>query len=200
MRFVSVRPATLSDAVLGRRADRTWVRDAMLIVLFSGFVALTARISIPLPFTPVPVTGQTLGVLLCGAVLGWRRGALALALYLVEGAMGLPVWAPSATLLPGIGRLLGPTGGYLWAYPFAAALVGLLAERGWDRRFALAALAMVLGNVVIYAFGVAWLALFYSTIQQALLTGLVPFVAGDLLKIAVAAVVLPGAWKLVRRK
>ncbi len=200
MRFVPVRPTTLSDAVLGRRVDRAWVRDAMLIVLFSGFVALTARISIPLPFTLVPLTGQTLGVLLTGAVLGWRRGALALALYLVEGALGLPVWAPSATLLPGIGRLLGPTGGYLWAYPFAAALVGLLAERGWDRRFALAALAMVLGNVVIYAFGVTWLAVISGSVQQALLTGLVPFVTGDLLKIAIAAVVLPGAWTLVRHK
>jgi biotin transport system substrate-specific component len=199
MSFVSVRPRTLSDALLDQRAAHTWLRDALLIVLFSGFVALTARISIPLPFTAVPITGQTLGVLLTGAVLGSRRGALALGLYLLEGALGLPVFAPSAVLAPGIGRLLGPTGGYLLAYPFAAGLVGLLAERGWDRRLALAALAMALGNLVIYAGGVAWLTLLLGKPGAAVLQGLVPFIPGDLVKIAIAAIALPGAWALVRR-
>jgi biotin transport system substrate-specific component len=199
MSFGSVRPRTLSDALLGQRAARRWLRDTLLIVFFSGFVALTARISIPLPFTAVPITGQTLGVLLTGAVLGSRRGGLALALYLVEGALGLPVFAPSVVLAPGIARLLGPTGGYLLAYPLAAALVGWLAERGWDRRLPLAALAMMLGNLVIYAGGVAWLTLLLGKPGAAVLQGLVPFIPGDLLKIVIAAIVLPGAWALVRR-
>ncbi len=199
MSLLSAHPRTLSDALLDRRVARSWLRDAALIVLFSGFVALTARISIPLPFTAVPITGQTLGVLLTGAVLGSRRGALALGLYLLEGAIGLPVFAPSAVLAPGIGRLLGPTGGYLLAYPFAAGIVGWLAERGWDRRLWWTAVAMIVGNLVIYTFGIAWLSIFLGNVQRALTVGLLPFIPGDLIKIAIAALVLPGAWSLVGR-
>lgn len=195
MRFASVRPATLSDAVLGQRARRSWVRDAVLVVLFSGFVALTAQVK--LPWWPVPFTLQTLGVLLTGAVLGSRRGASALGLYLAEGAVGLPVFQGGAS---GVPYMLGPTGGYLIGFVVAAALVGALAERGWDRRLVLAALAMVLGNVVIYVFGVAWLAVVLHSVQKAVQGGLVPFLLGDLAKIAMAAVVLPGAWALMRRK
>jgi biotin transport system substrate-specific component len=198
--FNVTQPRTLTDVLLSRRGvSHSWLIDAVLIVSFSLFVALTARISIHVPFTPVPITGQTLGVLLTGAVLGSRRGALALLLYLFEGAIGLPVFAPSATLPPGIGRLIGPTGGYLLSYPLAAGLVGLLAERSWDRRLPLAALAMILGNLVIYVFGVAWLSWFVGSIQLAVLNGMLPFIPGDLLKIALAAAVLPGAWALVRR-
>ncbi len=168
-------------------------------MLFSGLVALSARIAIPLPFTEVPVTGQTLGVLFTGAVLGSRRGALALLLYLVEGAVGLPVFAPSVALPPGIGRLLGPTGGYLLSFPLVAGAVGLLAERGWDQRLRTAALAMLVGNLLIYLVAVPWLARFTGSLWLALLTGMFPFIPGDLLKIALAAVALPGGWALVRR-
>ncbi|HSH77808.1 MAG TPA: biotin transporter BioY [Herpetosiphonaceae bacterium] len=172
----------------------------MLVVLFSAFVALSARIAIPLPFTEVPLTGQTLAVLLTGGVLGSRRGALALLLYLVEGAIGLPVFAPSAALPPGIGRLLGPTGGYLLSFPLVAGIVGLLAERGWDRRLGPAALAMLAGNLLIYLVAVPWLALFTGSLWLALAKGMLPFIPGDLLKIAIASVALPSAWTLVRRE
>ncbi len=196
--FTVPQHRTLVDALLERWAVRSRLVDVLLIVALSWFVALTARISIPLPFTPVPITGQTLGVLLTGAVLGSRRGALALLLYLVQGALGLPVFATSATLPPGLGRLLGPTGGYLWSYPVVAGVVGLLAERGWDRRVSWAALAMLFGNLVIYAFGVTWLALFVGSFEMAVINGMLPFVPGDVLKIVIAAAVLPGAWTLVQ--
>lgn len=191
---------TLSDAVLSRRAaerSRSWLTDALLIAVFSGFVVLTAQIELRLPFTPIPITGQTLGVLLTGAVLGSRRGALALLLYLLEGAIGLPVFAGGAS---GLARILGPTGGYLLATPLAAGVVGWLAERGWDRRLPLAALAMLIGNLVIYALGVSWLGFYKGILGNVSLlwAGVYPFLPGDLLKIAVAAIVLPGAWRLLQ--
>lgn len=192
---------TLSDAVLNRRLpaqrSQSWLTDALLVALFSGFVALTAQIEIRLPFTPVPITGQTLGVLLTGAALGSRRGALALLLYLIEGAIGLPVFAGGAA---GIARILGPTGGYLLACPLAAGVVGWLAERGWDRRLPLAALAMVIGNLVIYLLGVSWLGLYKGILGDVsmLWAGVYPFLPGDLLKIAIAAIALPGAWTLLQ--
>ncbi|HEY0605267.1 MAG TPA: biotin transporter BioY [Herpetosiphonaceae bacterium] len=200
MSSLSNQSQTLSDAVLSRRLpaerSRSWLTDAMLIALFSGFVALTAQIEIRLPFTPVPITGQTLGVLLTGAALGSRRGALALMLYLLEGAIGLPVFAGGAA---GFARILGPTGGYLLACPLAAGVVGLLAERGWDRRLPLAALAMLIGNLVIYLLGVSWLGFYKGILGDVsmLWAGVYPFLPGDLLKIAIAAIVLPGAWRLL---
>jgi biotin transport system substrate-specific component len=192
-----VRRPTLSDAVLSRATRRSWLSDALLIVCFSGFVALTARIEIMLPFTPVPITGQTLGVLLTGAALGSRRGSLALLLYLIEGALGLPVFAGGAS---GIARIIGPTGGYLLSYPLAAGVVGWLAERGWDRRLPLAMLAMLIGNLIIYLIGVPWLGLYKGILGNVSLlwAGVYPFLPGDLLKILIAAGVLPGAWALLR--
>lgn len=187
---------TLADAVVRSRAVPGWLRDTLLVCLFSGGVAACAQISVPLPFTPVPVTGQTLAVLFTGAVLGWRRGLLALALYLAEGSLGLPVFAGGAA---GLARLFGPTGGYLLAYPPAAALTGLLAERGWDRRPAGAALMMLPGNLLIFAMGVAWLAPFVGGPGPAVVKGLLPFLPGDLIKIGLAAILLPGGWALVRR-
>ena len=184
---------TLVDAVLPR--PRTWLSDAALVVVFSAFVALTAQVSIPLG--PVPLTLQTLGVLFTGAVLGSRRGFLALLVYLAEGAAGLPVFAGGAG---GIAHLLGPTGGYLISYPLAAGLVGFLAERGWDQRPARTALAMVMGNLVIYALGVAWLAVFLGALGTALYKGMLIFIPGDLIKIAVATFALPGGWALARRR
>jgi biotin transport system substrate-specific component len=193
-------PRTLADAVLPERPTaQGWLVDFVLVVLFSVFVALCARIAIPLPFTEVPLTGLTFGVLFTGAVLGSRRGALALLLYLFEGALGLPVFAPSAVLPPGLARLVGPTGGYLVAAPLAAALVGLLAERRWDRSLAWTAFAMLLGNLVFYAVAIPWLALMRGSLWLAFMQGMLPFIPGDLIKIALAAVALPSGWALAGR-
>jgi len=188
------RPHTTLADVLSPRQQRSWLLDVVLVVLFSAFVALTAQVEIPL--WPVPLTLQTLGVLFTGAVLGSRRGALALLLYLTEGALGLPVFAGGAS---GVGYMLGPTGGYLVGFVVAAGVVGWLAQRGWDRRLVWAAVAMVIGNVIIYVCGVAWLAVFLGDLWGALVKGMLLFVVGDLIKIAVAALTLPGGWKLARR-
>ena len=185
------QPRTLVDVVLPR--SRSWLFDAALVVVFSVVVALAAQIEIPL--RPVPITLQTLGVLLAGAMLGSRRGAAALILYLAEGAVGLPVFAGGAS---GVAYVLGPTGGYLVGFVVAAGVVGWLAERGWDRRPAWTALAMVLGNLLIYAFGVSWLAVLLGGLRSALVQGALVFVVGDLIKIAVATLVLPGGWALAR--
>lgn len=189
------RPHTTLADMLSPRQQRSWLLDVVLVVLFSAFVALTAQVEIPL--WPVPLTLQTLGVLFTGAVLGSRRGALALLLYLTEGALGLPVFAGGAS---GVGYMLGPTGGYLVGFVVAAGVVGWLAQRGWDRRLVWAAVAMVIGNVIIYACGVAWLAVFLGDLWGALVKGMLLFVVGDLIKIAVAALTLPGGWKLARRR
>jgi biotin transport system substrate-specific component len=189
------RPHTTLADVLSPRQQRSWLLDVVLLVLFSAFIALTAQVEIPL--WPVPLTLQTLGVLFTGAVLGSRRGALALLLYLTEGALGLPVFAGGAS---GVGYMLGPTGGYLVGFVVAAGVVGWLAQRGWDRRLVWAAVAMVIGNVIIYVCGVAWLAVFLGDLWGALVKGMLLFVVGDLIKIAVAALTLPGGWKLARRR
>ena len=166
--------------------------DAALIVGGSLLVALGAQVAIRLPFSPVPVTGQTLAVLLVGALLGSRRGALSLLVYLLEGLAGLPVFAAGAF---GLAYVMGPTGGYLVGFAVAAFVVGWLAERGWDRRLIGATLAMVVGNVAIYACGLPWLSIFVG--RQSFALGLAPFVAGDILKLVLAAVLLPAGWKLV---
>ena len=184
---------TLVDVLLPRQ--RSWVFDAALVVVFSAFVGLTAQVAIPL--WPVPLTLTTLGVLFTGAALGSKRGALALLLYLVEGAVGLPVFAGGAS---GVAYALGPTGGYLVGFVVAAGAVGLLAERGWDRRPIWTALAMVVGNLIIYALGVNWLAFLLGDLGTALVQGMLIFVIGDLVKIAVATFALPGGWALAKRR
>ena len=184
---------TLTDALVPRTGV---LRNAVLIVLFSLITAAAAQVSIPLPFTPVPITGQTFAVLLTGALLGSRLGALSLLLYLAEGAAGLPVFALGRS---GLATLLGPTGGYLLAFPVAAFVVGWLAERGWDRRVFTTALAMLLGNLVIYAGGVPWLARFVGGLPEAVALGMVPFLPGDAIKLVLAALLLPTGWALLGR-
>lgn len=169
-------------------------REAALILICSNLVALTAQVAIPLQ--PVPITGQTLGVLLVGALLGSKRGALALLVYLAEGAVGLPVFAGGTG---GLTRLAGPTGGYLLGFVLAAFLVGRLSERGWDRRFMITLIAMLAGNAAIYALGLPWLANFIGW-EMAFKAGLLPFIPGDLAKAMVAALLLPGAWAMVRQR
>jgi biotin transport system substrate-specific component len=175
------------------RLDRR-ARDILLVFVGSIFIALMAQVEIRLPFTPVPITGQTFAVLLVGAALGSRRGAASLVLYLVEGALGLPAFAGGAG---GLAYLTGATGGYLVGFVFAAALIGVLAERGLDRRFLSALPIFLVGEVVIYLFGVTWLSVLIG-FQKALAAGLLPFLIGDAVKLIAAAAALPAAWKLVK--
>ena len=189
---------TIADYLVPTRATRgkALVRDGILVIGASLLFALSARVSIPLGFTPVPITLQTLVVMLVGAALGSRRGALAALLYLAEGATGLPVFASGGGLL----YLLGPTAGYLWSYPLAAFVVGWLCERGLDRSFATSLLAMLPGSILIYLIGVPWLAfVVHLSLNQALVAGLLPFIPGDIIKVIIAAALLPTAWKFVRR-
>jgi biotin transport system substrate-specific component len=167
----------------------------VLVVAGSALIALGAQLALPLPFSPVPVTGQTFAVLIVGASLGSRLGPLSVMLYVVEGAAGLPVFAGGTG---GLARLGGPTAGYLVGFVVAAAIVGALAERGWDRRVWTAAIAMLAGEIAIYAFGLAWLARF-PLATGVLEAGLYPFIPGDLYKLSLAALALPAAWRLVRR-
>jgi len=179
-------------------APLSWTKQAALVVAFSLFVALSAQVAFPNPFSDVPITGQTFAVLLTGALLGSRLGALALAAYLLEGALGLPFFFGGRG---GILHLIAsPTAGYLWSYPLAAFVAGLLAERGWDKRFLTAAAAMAIGSVVILAGGFAWRAAMFMSPAQAFATSVVPFIIGDVIKIALAAAALPLGWSLLGRK
>ena len=166
-----------------------------LVLVGSFLIGLAAQWAIPLPW--VPVTGQTFAVLLVGALLGARLGPAAVVAYLVEGAAGLPVFGQGKG---GLAVLLGPTGGYLVGFVAAAHVVGLLAQRGWDRRFHTTMAAMILGNAVIYVFGLAWLSVVSGMDAQGLLRlGLYPFIPGDLAKACLAAVLLPSAWGIASR-
>lgn len=166
--------------------------DAACVVVASLFVAVCAQINIPLPFTPVPLSGGTLGVLYAGALLGSRRGAMAVLLYLLEGSSGLPVFSGGAA---GAAHLFGPTGGYLAGFVAGAYVTGLLAERGWDRTPLKAFFAMLAGSLPIFALGLLVLSRFVPS-ETLLAQGLWPFVPGDLLKSAVSAGLLPLGWKL----
>ena len=169
-------------------------RDLLLVTAGALFVAALSQVKISLPFTPIPLTGQTFAVLLVGAALGARRGLGSLSLYLALGALGLPFFAGGAS---GLGYMSGPTLGYLIGFVAAAALTGFLAERGLDRRVSTAVFAFLAGQAVIYLFGIAWLTILFG-FQKALLVGLVPFLFGDALKIGAAALALPAAWKLIK--
>lgn len=178
---------------------KVWTRNqvlvnAMLVVLGSLLIAAMAQVRIALPFTPVPVTGQTFAVLLVAAALGSRLGPAAVAAYIAEGAMGLPVFAGGGA---GAAWLAGPTGGYLAGFMAAAILVGWLAEKGLDRKLATAIAAFAAGTFVIYAAGALWLSI-YVGFDKALATGVAPFIAGDVIKAVLAGLALPAAWKVIR--
>jgi biotin transport system substrate-specific component len=170
------------------------------VVFVAALTAAAAQVSIPLPFTPVPFTLQPMVVLLGGAALGSRLGMASQVLYLLAGIAGLPVFATSATLPPGIFRLLGPTGGFLMAYPFAAFATGWLAERGFDRRLVTSAIAMTAGLTLVFACGISWFAWFAAPaavgLPAALQLAFYPFVVVDLLKIVLAAAILPAVWTI----
>lgn len=179
--------------------DRAWARSSLLreVGLVCGGAALIAVGShLEIPLRPVPLTAQTLFVLLLGAVYGSRRALTTVTVYLGAGLLGLPVFAGGGM---GLAHLLGPSGGYLLGFLPAAGLTGWLAEQSWDRRLLTTALAMGMGNLLIYAFGVPWLAVFTGW-ATAISAGLLPFLIGDALKIALAALILPSAWALIGRR
>jgi biotin transport system substrate-specific component len=187
--------AVLADRFRPSAGASALVYDGLLVLAGSGLIALSAVLAVRLPISPVPITGQTFAVLLVGALLGWRRGVATVGLYLLEGACGLPVFAGG--VVGGPAYMFGPTGGYLVGFLAGAALTGWLAGRGWDRHFATTAAAMALGSAALFACGVLWLAVLVG-LPLAVQTGLLPFLPGEAIKIALAAGLLPTAWKVLR--
>ena len=206
---VEQRGITIGDFLVPIRVgERLGTRTRHLVLVVAGalFIALTANYAVPVPGSPVPVTGQTFSVLLVGGALGFRRGFLATLLYLVLGLF-LPVYAEHRSGLAVIGSVqdgqvvLGATGGYLIGFLLASAVVGRLAELGWDRRLIGAVAAMAVGNVVIYLVGLPWLmAAAHIPFARAVELGLTPFVVGDLFKLILAAGLFPAAWWVVGRR
>lgn len=186
------RPLTLVDIAAPRSST---LMNVLLVVAASLVTAAAAQAEIRLPWTPVPVTGQTFAVLMSGIVLGARRAFAAQVLYLLEGASGLPFFAGGAA---GVLKLIGPTGGYLLAFPFAAAITGALAENAWDRKPLTMFLTMLAGSTIIFALGLAQLSRFMPG-DALLASGLLPFIPGDLIKSLLATAALPLAWRLVPR-
>jgi biotin transport system substrate-specific component len=175
----------------------TLLTDVLLVLAGTSFVALAAQVSFDIPGTPVPITGQTFAVVLVGASLGALLGLASLGLYLFVGALGAPIYADGHH---GWDVLTGPTGGYIVGFVLAALVTGWLAQQQWDRRFSTAVAAMLTGNVLVYAVGLPWLALDLDLgFKDTMAEGLAPFVPGDLLKLYLAAALLPGAWRLVER-
>jgi biotin transport system substrate-specific component len=205
--MIATRSATLVEALLVDRVTRSdastsLVTRAAAVLFFAALTAAAAQISVPVPFTQVPFTFQPTVVLLSGLVLGPRLGAMSQLLYLAAGIAGLPVFAVSPTLPLGALRLFGPTGGYLLSYPLAAFVAGALARLGFDRRYVTSIAAMALGLVVIYACGTLWLA--YAAVGRtaigfasAFAAGVAPFVIADVVKLAAAAGIVPGLWRLI---
>lgn len=192
-------PTTLLDLL-----ERSRVRDAVAVVGFALLTAVAAQITIPLGFTPVPLTGQTFAVLLAGGVLGSRRGALSMGLYVVLGAVGLPFYADGEG---GWTAATGATAGYLVGFVLAAFVVGLLAERGQDRRLSTSIPALLAGSAVIYACGAGWLAYHLGLPltaaagePSAISLGVAPFLVGDVMKALLAGALLPATWALVDRR
>lgn len=176
----------------------TVVRDVLLVGGGALLTALCAQVAIPVPGTPVPITGQTFAVLLVGTSLGLRRGVASMLLYLLAGLAGLPAFSDAGH---GVSALFGATGGYLVAFPLAAALMGWAAERGFDRTVLRALPVFLLGQVVIFGIGVPWLAVVaHLGPSQAIAAGFTPFIVGGLVKGALASALLPAAWKLTGRR
>ena len=171
------------------------IREIVLVVTGSILIAFAAQFYFPLPFSPVPITGQTFAVLLLAALYGHNRGGLTVLTYLILGIAGRPVFA-SGTF--GIATIIGPTGGYLVGFLPAAYIVGFLSKKGWDRKVWTTATSMIIGNVVIYLVGTTWLSRFVGW-DNVLQTGLIPFLIGDGAKIVLATLLLPTGWKLINR-
>ena len=168
--------------------------EAVLLVGFNALLVLCSYVSINLPFSPVPITGQTFGVLLIAMALGRLRGTAVVLAYLAEGAAGLPVFAGGTA---GIIKFAGPTGGYLIGFLASAWVVGYLADKGWDKKYYLSIAAMIIGTAIIFAFGLTWLSRWVPD-SVLLATGFFPFLPGAVIKIALAAIILPSVWKFAR--
>lgn len=186
---------TYADVLRPAARHKALFYDIALTLCGSLLIALSGRVWVILPFSPIPVTAQTLGVLLTGTLLGSRRGSLAVLAFLLQGALGLPVFQGGNA---GLAHLAGPSGGYLLGFVVAAYTTGRLAQRGWDRSAGTMLLAMLIGNSVLYAFGLTWLSLFVG-FEQALPLGFYPFILGDLVKIALATASLPASWRWLGR-
>ena len=186
-----------TDTLIGAAlAPLDWTRSFGLVIVFSLFIAACAQFT--LPIGEVPITGQTFAVLLTGALLGSRLGAAAVIAYLIEGAVGLPFFAGGGS---GIARFMGQTGGYLIAFPAAAYITGAFAEFGWDKRYYTAVIAMGIGSLVILASGWAWYTIITNTpADVSFKLAVLRFLPGDIIKIALAAAVLPTGWALLKRK
>jgi biotin transport system substrate-specific component len=186
----------MTSAVISQRAlPRSWVVSVLLVVTAAALTALAAQWRIHLPFTPVPITGQTFAVLLTGAALGWKLGAAGQLLYVTVGALGAPVFSDASG---GVEVITGATGGYLIGFVFAAGVVGWMAGHRQDRTFATMFTAFILGSMVVYAFGVTGLMVSADmSLTGAVEAGAVPFLLGDLIKAAAAGILLPGAWKFL---
>jgi biotin transport system substrate-specific component len=188
--------ATLIDTIWPVAGSRI-LRLVVLALIGTALLTLAAKIKVPLQ--PVPITMQTLVVLVLGMAYGARLGAATVLLYLVEGAVGIPVFADTPEKGIGLAYMLKGTGGYLVGFVLAAGVVGYLAERGWDRSAFRTAAAMVIGNVVIYVLGVLWLGSIVGSLDKAIAWGLLPFLYGDALKLAIAVIAMPLAWRLATR-
>ena len=193
--MLSVQTAypTLGQQVIGTNSN---LLTKMLMVVV-GSLALWASAKIQIPFYLVPMTMQTTVVFMIGMAFGWRLGGLTILLYLFEGAMGLPVFSGTPEKGIGLAYIMGPTGGYLLGFFFAAVVLGWLAEKGWDRNYFSTAIAMVLGNAIIYAVGVSWLGSIVGWDKPVLEWGMMPFLLGDAIKLVLASLLLPLTWKLL---
>ena len=197
-RFDMPARGTIFD-VVSSRADLSPAIRVLAVLFVTVLTIAAAQVSVPLPFTPVPFTLQPMIVLLGAAALGARAGMSAQVLYLALGIAGLPVFAASAILPQGFGRLLGPTGGYLMSYPLAAFVTGYLAQRGLDRRYLTSVLAMVAGLAIVFSCGVLWLAFgAHVGLAAAVRTGFIPFISADIIKVLLAATILPAAWRFLK--
>jgi biotin transport system substrate-specific component len=199
MTHASTAFPTLAEtlAMAATRKAPALPQKAAIVLLGTLLLTLSAKIQIP--FWPVPLTMQTAVVLMLGMALGWRLATVTLLAYFVEGALGLPVFAGTPERGLGLAYMLGPTGGYLAGFLVAAALCGVLAERGWDRSIARTALAVSLGHLLILGAGFAWLA-FLMPVQKAYAVGVAPFYAATVLKTLLVVVALPGAWKALKAR
>ncbi|NNN00402.1 MAG: biotin transporter BioY [Acidimicrobiaceae bacterium] len=186
---IGTRSRVLADVV-----PASLLANTALVVGAAALVGLLAQVSIPLGFTPVPITGQTLGVMLAGSALGWRRAGLAMSVYVIAGMAGLPWFANHAS-----GYAMASFG-YLVGFVIAGSALGWLASRGSDRTVSRALVSMIVGEVIIFAIAVPWLAVaLHVSLARAISLGFTPFVAGEFIKAAIAGVALPSAWRIVDR-
>ena len=196
-----IKTATLAERAWPSSIEMTAMTRAMrgTILAVAGSLLIWLSAKIQVPFYPVPMTMQTFIILSLGMAYGWRLGAATVLLYLVEGAMGLPVFVGTPEKGIGLAYMLGGTGGYLFGFVIAAAAAGWLAERGWDKNVISTGGAMLVGNALIYIPGLLWLGTLFGWDKPILEWGLIPFVLGDLTKLALAAALMPLTWKLLGR-